>query len=1445
MHPYTTNPATIAPTNSPSASPSLSPSNHPSKAPTASPFTSHPLTSHPATESPSFSPSRHPITPTPTFSPTKSPIPNDVAGLDVVFSGPQSVGMCTATQLSAVISSDGAVGITWWTNGIELIGYNTAQISIPYEDLEDIVGAIADNTQVSFSVQVYQVSKANNKTYFSQTDHHSVTYVKIVQPAVSIVPIPGIISPSNELTIEGNIQYPPCHINSSLINLLEENSAFTYTWEIEKEVDGSLINLNNAYNSLSLAISPNILPPNQVLIVRLVISGLETQYGIAEIVGTTTIETGISDVVAKLNCGENNELSRTSVRVLDASDSYDPSSIEDPTIIYKWRCIGICEMNLPEDGSTSSITIPENSLTAGVEFTVALTYLVSSSATVQDREDTVQCTFQTVSTAVPKVVIKANSVVPAGSSIKMQTDTSPHPESPASSSNAFTYSWSETSVGLDMSDIHSATVVLSPAVLIPGTAYRFRVLVTDTLAQTATSASISVLLRSEAAINVDVQPSDGFEYLTRFTIACVASVPAGGTPIEYQLIDSVNDETNLLQDWGGICQKTTLLKEGQHTVSVQVRDAYGSVTVADAINNVNVTLSPPTACGGLTQANELLIQLLSEYGIAVDPGSPGKRIIEQVRLLSQIAAHGDAIQAAAEILGNLLTSNELEGLDSDCIADSSYANANEYERGLWDNFLDVLQTAIDQQGNIYTDSAIQSLLILIRSPFSPANAPGSILDMVNSLRDTSSSNSLTSGYGRQLSTCIDILAKNGESEVLISNSLNNFLNRAARSLIPGEAVDYEAETFSASASLVSEDSVVSSVENGVNVVLNIADSTELSLGIIKWNDGYPKKGPQVIPDQFSLQSSIVDVTLTDANGTDAQIHSEDGGYIDIIINITEATNNDLECQYYNHNIEKWATDGCILYHRSDLYVTCRCTHLTEFAVMARHKDGEVLPTHVMKIAYIASASTAGLLFLVAIIRVFALSFTRKHKTWVGFVHICISLQTLTRMLSSFLFSGISQEFSLNADPVLVYVIAALPYSFWFLTSSLITFQWMSMTFSRVLKKDPFRENKKWYFLSCGVCTAIVWTSMALLWFENVKEMEIFGSAFIAFCCILLLTLYIASGYRMHQDMTKAFKLMEMSSKNAKMTRKSVSAANKIRDIAVSVAFGFPILSIIWVVSVSFTSPTVLDVVVPAYLVTDAIIVIAILSIYKKSVRSLSSSRSSNSASTSRQTFRSKRLLSFAPSSRVHSSVKHSPGGRRSVMNARKSLLHQSNKIGALSPTHSMIEQRSKDAGMSRSRNFERQGSEKRLVLNSKTRVIKLKLNEKIPTFPEHLSPKFAPNNLNTSFGAYRRESTTPIRAEQKSGLWSPSRSRAFPSLSRNIGRKSFLALSKDEGINSSDEKALTPRFVRDPALEKKSDLILPPGWAEHFTDEGQAFYYNAETKESSWDIPRKDSLITT
>jgi len=1482
LHPITVGPTlspSICPSVSPSASPSISPSKSPSKSPsitpTASPQTAHPHTSHPSTGaptlgptlspttsptiSPTVSPTDHPGTAAPSFSPsksptfnpttspTKSPSPHDVSGLSVTLNGPQIVGKCTTTQLSAVITATEIdVGITWWANGIELTNYNTAQIAITYDELQSIVGAIPDNSNIIFSVQVYQISEVNSQTYFSETDAYSVTYVEIEQPAVSVIPVPGIISPSSNILLEGNIQYPQCtSTGTNIFDLhLQDNAALTYTWEIEDE-DANNIILENNYDSLSLSISPNTLPSTQTLTVRLTVSGLESLYGISQVVATTTIKTGISDVVAKLSCGANNQISTTSTNFIDASGSYDPAELADTISRYQWACTGACWMTLPGDGSASSVTFPENTLSPGITFTLTMTYKVLSSNSDQDRENTAQCTFQTVSSAVPKVVIKADSVVAAGQSIKMQTDATPHPLSPASSAEDFTYSWYETEFGFDMSSISTATVVLAPSLLSPGNTYNFHVEVTDTLTQTTSSASMTIILRAEASVNIDINPSIGFEYLTRFTIACVATVPEGGAPIEYQLMDTIGDtDASIVRDWGGICQKTTLFKEGEHAVSVRVRDAYGSVTVVDANNNVNVSPSPPRVCGGLSQADELLGQLLSEYGLNVQTAlAPGRRIFQEIDLLSQIAAHGAVIFAAAEILGNLLNSNDLQLLDGtileNCIADSGYSSAEEYEGGLWDRLFDVLETAISQQGTVYTDSATQGLLTLIRSPLSPTDPSESILnqamDMVNTLRDISTASSLTSGFGRKLSTCIDALAQSGGSGTLVSNSLNMFLSTAANSLIPGEqAVDYTADTFSASVSVAGNDFFAPSIgENGVSVVLqDVDDSTEMNVGIIKWNEGYPKNGPQIIPNDFSLQSSIVDVTLTNANGTNIQIRPDidDIGYIDITIDFNDATSEDLECQYYNHDINEWDTEGCEVYERGDLFVTCRCTHLTEFAVMARHKEGEVLPTHVMKIAYLCSAAISGILFVISTTRLARLSWTLQHKTWVGFIHACMSLQTLTRTLSSILFSGIASQFSLTANPILVYVIAALPYTFWFLMSSLITFQWMSMTFSRILRKDPFRKYKKWYFLSCALCTLVVWTSLALVWFANVQEMAIFGSAFIAACCIILLVFYTISGYKMHSDMSKAFKLMDVSSNNAKRQKKTVNAANKMRNIAISVSCGFPILSIIWVVSVTFSSPVVLDVVVPLFLLLDALIVVSILVVYRKSVISLSKSRSTSGGT--------------GDSSRHMRSLMIKSNNRRSSCNPRAS-----DRFRYHSPTLSMSKRRYSSARKSpMTRNTYGPGSTNVSVVERKTRRSRVRIDFSV-------SREASPNQMRIGrIGTIERTASekrlTPRSISTRAlELPSPKKNETPFSKKRILNVTHLNEIKKKvdsqdgESVGSNEKKSERRASQDDENGESvtssgsKSETDLPTGWSEHFTLEGQAYYYNADTKQSSWKFP--------
>jgi len=1522
MHPSTVHPGTDLPSISPSASPTISPTQAPStihpstSAPTLSPYkspsnapsTRHPYTTHPSTVGPTLAPSNSPsFTPTsayPSVSPFKSPSTSPTAppstahpftihptflpratALSVTLNGPKVVGKCTTTELFAVITtSDINVSIGWWANGIELTDYSTAQITITYAEIKNFLGIIPDDSHVNFSVKV---SQGSSQTYFSE-DTHLVTYLKTIHPAVTVIPVPGVISPSSRILLEGTVHYSLCQLNnedsSNLKNL--HFKELTYAWEIEKQIDGSLIGLQDPSNALSLLIAPNVLPANHSFIARLIVSGrLKSKFNISAIVGMTTIETGISNVVAKLNCGEYNEITTTSSTFVDASQSYDSSNIEDPSFVYKWKCNGACPMSLPANNSISSFTLPENSLPNGITFTLWMTYVVSSPYAVKDRENTAQCTFHTVSDAVPKVAIKAQSIVSTGSAVKIQTNASPHPLSPSTSSNQFTYSWFETASGIDISNINTPSAVIPPTILTPGNTYHFHVLVTDTLAQTTSSASVKVALRAGASINVDVQPSNGFEYLTRFSVNCLATVSEGGMPVAYQIIDTIDDnEPYIIRDWGGVCQMKSLLRNGQHTISVRVRDAYGSISVADANNVVLVDVSPPNACGGLIQASELLSALLQDYGLTVSyESSPGKRILQQITLLSQIAAHGLVLLAVSEILENIVKPDELQQLDENtvsyCIANTSYSGTRQYEIRMWEKFLSVTQIAITQQGNVYADLATQGLLSLMRSPFSPRKVPSILLnmefDMVDTLIKVSNLNSLSSGFGRKLSRCLNILAKSNGLGTRVSSSLNNLLRKASKYLIPGESpVSYARNAFFAVTSVVRNNWIAPFNEDGgVNVVLqDVTDSSEMSLGIIKWNDGYPTGGPQRIPDGLSLHSSVVDVTLTNFNGENVQIHDDEGmGFIDITINFTEATKDDLECRYYNHDIEKWNTEGCEVYERGNFYITCRCTHLTEFAVMARYKEGEVFPTKVMRISYLCSAVSAVFLCFVALSRVITLSWTRQHRTWVAYIHGCIFVQTFTRGLSSLLFSGIVKHYSLDADPIIVCVVSALPYSFWFLTSSLIAFQWMSMTFNRVLRKDPFRRDKKWYFLSCTLCTVVVWITMAILWFEDVREMAIFGSAFITACCIILLLIYIISGYRMHQNMTRAFKIMNVSIPNARKQQKRLDDATKMRNITVGIAFGFPLLSVIWVTSIVFKSPSVLDIIIPAYLSLDATVVLSILIVYNNSIRKLSKSRSQNDIVFRRSSLMNKSNgRSSILNLRMSSNLKFQPANtstaeKRRYSHNRRSILDRSS-VGSVSPLVSLAERKRiksriqrESTGSMMSSSFhtmktsglDKHGSH--ITPTAASKLINLSLKNRQSHSPKLTLPKnlFISKTIEDdksiiSIASPCPRYPSPLWNKNQSGTWSSEKASERPSPNlRFIARNNF-----NDSPPSNDKKRARKRISehdssresygsRGVFLGGKSDVNLPAGWSEHFTLEGQAYYYNSQTKESTWDFPAK------
>jgi len=180
---------------------------------------------------------------------------------------------------------------------------------------------------------------------------------------------------------------------------------------------------------------------------------------------------------------------------------------------------------------------------------------------------------------------------------------------------------------------------------------------------------------------------------------------------------------------------------------------------------------------------------------------------------------------------------------------------------------------------------------------------------------------------------------------------------------------------------------------------------------------------------------------------------------------------ELACMYWEVENRQWEGSACTFLGVSpEGKARCSCKHLTEFAVIERYKEKSgnsvscgrntqaVAMPFLDRIVYLAASGVFLCLMSFSLVQVFRLLVAKKICTPTGFSHLFITAHTLSRVVSSFLLSGIAAPYgySLSTSPLwLVAVILALPYMLSSWSVSYILGQWVSIVHNTRLSRSPF------------------------------------------------------------------------------------------------------------------------------------------------------------------------------------------------------------------------------------------------------------------------------------------------------------------------------------------------------------------------------------------------------
>eukprot|EP00954_Amorphochlora_amoebiformis_P029891 1393785-Amorphochlora_amoeboformis.AAC.1 len=216
-------------------------------------------------------------------------------------------------------------------------------------------------------------------------------------------------------------------------------------------------------------------------------------------------------------------------------------------------------------------------------------------------------------------------------------------------------------------------------------------------------------------------------------------------------------------------------------------------------------------------------------------------------------------------------------------------------------------------------------------------------------------------------------------------------------MIPGEdPAVLTTSAFDAHVQALVTTSRASTTSSGVNVTVPrgvAANRSDARLLIVSWEPGLPVNTPMADNQAGeSLASNVEDVTLTDSNGNSIAIPHGESIRIAIPLKGGEEASGDMQCVYIQRSEGTWSEDGCSL-EVEGRGVACVCTHLTEFAVMRRAKNGQVLPES-LRLTYLCGAVVAWMIALAAGVQSYRLWMKKAHRGWIAIAHYLLACQGL-------------------------------------------------------------------------------------------------------------------------------------------------------------------------------------------------------------------------------------------------------------------------------------------------------------------------------------------------------------------------------------------------------------------------------------------------------------------
>jgi hypothetical protein len=955
---------------------------------------------------------------------------------------------------------------------------------------------------------------------------------------------------------------------------------------------------------------------------------------------TVTVYVPPSALVADIFGGDRTRRNDVILSV-DGSRSTDPdnANLATPPLHYGWSCVVQSYVStlavvppacvIPAGQvALPLITFPANSLTAGVTYSVSLR--VTSSLPGDLREDTMSVLITAMTPpSVPTpivLIVDAPRQINLQDTFKLQTFVVTMSSTPL---YQLQYRWT-CDPPLDLTDPallgglpNFGNLIVRPNVFQPG--FRtFTITVTDPQYNTSASASALVSVNFPPVPGAcTVTPSLGEAFSTPFYIECHDWYDLNGAePFSYGLkyINLDHPEYGLLTLTQPRSQPymNLVLPYGHLQLVVSINDTLGATSYVPL--PVNTTLDATCLSCLLGCVHNLTETVLAEAIVAGDAETTSTLItgisalFAQVTIGSTTDCNGFTGLSVADVRHELL--RDLDGTltNGSCGVDSPEANGQ-----LGDSLLLLTGSMASQPGSDadeqlaidMTEAAIQGI------GCGQVNATSTTAQLAQVASNLLTNCSRLDEIGRLVSELQDVILQGAiAGEYLLVLNTTNFIGSEVKQPLSGGVNFTAGDTRIIVPPAATADSAkqLTTINSG-NIDTAIAATPTLVAKIVTYAEVWSACRPS--QDGKSSPLTDVKVCIADARGICLANPDYSQSPIEIDLPITNSSywnsalpvcpgdtpvnrSSLLECSFWNAATQTYSSEGCTNAGLTPdgQSLRCLCTHLTEFALLAKRAQADLsgCPTEPegfgawWYLIFLCLYSLCAIVAIVQFARVY--HFARCQYWLITTEHWLIFAYCVFRAVNMLILYTLYRTMSLPSQTVLL----GMPYVFlgWIYTFVIVA--WAAIyTVSRQEKKaqNPFLQyQSRFIFVNSAISVILFVIFCAIAGSsdpDRIQTLANAGSMIIALVAIVFSALFLFYGYL----------LLDRLKTNGVVSK----LGKKLAAVAIALATCFIICALLLIFSVAQTdaynsSATALDI---TYYSFDWLAVVLVLLLFAKSI----------------------------------------------------------------------------------------------------------------------------------------------------------------------------------------------------------------------------------------------------